>query len=62
MKTFYSSDGSCVSVEGKYGKEFSVCGTPWRSAIYRTVKFEGPGNMCDERGKVRELSAYVRTT
>jgi hypothetical protein len=33
IKTFYSSGGSCVSMERKYGKEFSVCGARWRGTI-----------------------------
>jgi hypothetical protein len=38
IKTFYSSGGSRVSAERKYGKEFSVCGVPYRDTIYQTVK------------------------
>jgi Fe2+ or Zn2+ uptake regulation protein len=60
-KAFYFSRDSSVSVERKYGREFSVSVKPSRGIIYRTVKqFEDTGNVRHKHVKEHDSSASLR--
>jgi hypothetical protein len=60
---FHSSDGSCVAVERRFRREFSVRVTRSRDVIYRGIQKFEKQEACggDKSAKGRKRRASVRT-